>query len=269
MSISLQDLQAQDDTYAQRVKHQPKEQKPEPPKGLQIFMQTLTGSVPDSVLLAAIRAADTMDIAPLKGWGHMYAHVRDAVVAFRGEYTPSPENDAIARLCVPLLGYARVLNYLQGIAAHAQRMVDSGKKPSQSTRFADVHALGERTQHAFSDALGHAGHHLHIAYVNFIAGTLSESELDAEIGKHTKPVQAALLTGAASILKDGLRGTRAAIDSGATTTDDLMPPVPTLQPHDSEYGHGVHLREHPDGGYSVVAPGAPETPERAEEGSES
>jgi hypothetical protein len=230
MSISLQQLQAEDAAWSKQYDEQQasKKQPKQKPKPSDVFMMDVpSGHVPDELIHAAIHAADTMypygNGTTGKGWNVRYSMVRDAVVTFHSESEPSAENDAVARLCIPLLGYARVLAHLHAVAYHAQTLADRGMKPD-TVRFADVHSLGERTGAVFVAALQLAHHELPHVYINFIGGTVSESHLDAQIRKDvSNPAAAKLLTLAASVLKDGVRATHTAISSGATTTKDLIP----------------------------------------------
>jgi hypothetical protein len=254
--ISQAQLQAEDAAYVQQAQQTKEKQKPLKPQPTDVFMMDVpSGHVPDDLIHSAISAADNMRFR-WKGAG-WYGQVRDAVTYFFMKYSEHPGanafQDAVARLILPLLGYSRMLNIVHGFAHHAQKIADEGIQAG-SVRFADVHSLGERTGAAFIAALKIAHHELPHVYISFIAGTVSESYLDAEIRKDVhNPDAAKLLTLAASVLKDGGRATHTAIGAGASSTDDLMPR--TTRERMGGGPASVHLRAHPDGGYSVVSQG--------------
>lgn len=197
------------------------------------------GPVPDKVLMAAVRAADGLGTLAHP----IYQQVRDSVVAFSMHNQPGKVDNAIARLCIPLVGYARMLGRVRTIAHGAQIYADNLVTP-EKTSFIDLHLLGEHTLRYFTDALGTVDHHAHIDYVNFVSGALSEESLDAQLRKHVKPVQAAVLTLAAAVLRDGIRATKGAMLAGAKSTDDLMPHPTGYAPRGGRFGHGLYLKLH-------------------------
>src|SRR5262249_50133084 len=161
------DLQAQDDAYAEQARQQPKEEKPEPPQGLAYFMRDLPGAVPPQTIIAAIAAADNL----VSGAdGDIFKYTHHAVVMFALQYKqdgkPNALDDALSRLCVPLIGYAKVLDAIYALATTA-----TGS--SGSLRFADIHSLGEHVTRYFVDALWQTDLPASI-YVNFLTGALSE-----------------------------------------------------------------------------------------------
>lgn len=217
---TLQDMQAADDAYNKQAKDAQDAEASKSNTPPDIFMMTLPAQVTSAFLHEAVARADRMGnlTHPL------YHHVRDAVVTFSSEYDSGNKLEAaIARLCVPLLGYARILGNVRIVAHTAQMYADRGVKPQQ-VNFAELHALGQHTQQYLSVALHEVSSHAHVDYVNFIAGSVSEEELAAHLRTDgAKAELASILATASAVLKDGLQASRSAAESGVRTTDDMLP----------------------------------------------
>lgn len=244
---TLQDYAAEDAAYHKQAQDakQAKEQTPEPPKGMQLFMVDWPKGqpVPDSHLRAVIHAADR--VYPIKG-GPRYRDVRDNVVMFSSYRRPGALGDAIARLCIPLLGYARVQDHVHEAAQNAQLWADSGEKP-ETVRFADVHVLAQHTERYFLDALREVHPGAHVAYIHYVAGMIDFDGFARRMNEqNVLKEDAVTLIAAASALKHGNLAVRSAISSGATSTDSLMPrPTREKMQELADQIGGLHLTSAP------------------------
>lgn len=248
MTVDLEELKRQDAAYAQQAA-QPKEQKaPGTDDAFSIFLTDIPMGTPVSQerIHAAIAAADRLGnlVHPL------YSHVRDSVVAFQMDRKPGKVNDAVARLCIPLVGYARLLGYVRIVAGAGHIYANAEVKPRE-LRFADLHAFGQHTQQYFLDALKALDDaQAHIDFINLLSGIASEEALDKELRKHAEPVPAAILVLAATALKDGMRAMHSATASGASTTDDLIPSPKSKRDQMHDYADSIgaaHVTTGPEG----------------------